>query len=370
MCSGRRRGAAVLAGVGAGPPSRLVKLAPLRVRFRPNARLPRDRSSSEETDTSAVVKKTTLAAALALIGFAGNSILCRTALSRSESGESAIDPWSFTAVRLVGGAVVLVSIAVLSTRRKALVEGGTLAGSSFVSGAALFAYAAAFSLAYLHLSAGVGALVLFACVQVTMIGWGIRGGERLGPAEWLGIALALAGLGVLAARGDATASPIGLALMAIAGIAWGAYSIRGRASRSPLLTTAGNFAWSVPLALAGLLVGGIGERGALHVSARGVWLALASGTLASGLGYSLWYLALPAISAKRAALVQLLVPVIAAGAGVLLLGERLTLRLAIAAVMILCGVGLAILRRGSKPARPAHAPASSSLRAGDPPTTR
>jgi drug/metabolite transporter (DMT)-like permease len=287
-------------------------------------------------------RKTTLAAALALLGFAGNSILCRMAL-----GERAIDAWSFTAVRLGGGAVVLALVARAVSGRAV-----TLTGASLLSGMALFAYAAAFSLAYLHLSAGVGALVLFASVQVAMIGWGIRRGERLGALEWLGMALALGGLGVLAARGDANADPVGLALMAVAGVAWGAYSIRGRSSRAPLLTTAGNFAWSVPLALAGLLVG----RGDLHLSARGVWLALASGALASGLGYSLWYLALPAMSAKRAALVQLLVPVIAAAAGVVLLREHVTARLAIAAAMILCGVGLAILRRGSKPAQEPRSP--------------
>jgi drug/metabolite transporter (DMT)-like permease len=280
--------------------------------------------------------KTKLALVLALTGFALNSILCRMAL-----GPRAIDAWSFTAVRLIGGAVVLAVLARASGR-----SSGERSGASFMSASALFVYAAAFSLAYLRLSAGVGALVLFAAVQITMIGWGILRGERLGASEWLGLALALGGLVVLAARGDATADPIGLASMALAGAAWGAYSIRGKSSRSPLRTTAGNFAWSVPLALAGLVLG----RSGLQASPRGIVLALASGALASGFGYSLWYLALPAISAKRAALVQLLVPVLAAVAGIALLGEHLTWRMAIAATMILCGVGIAILRRGPAPA--------------------
>ncbi len=287
--------------------------------------------------------KTKLALALALIGFAGNSILCRMAL-----GGHAIDAWSFTAVRLVGGAVVLAILARANSRK-----GSERSGASFASAIALFVYAAAFSFAYLRLSAGVGALVLFAAVQVAMIGWGILRGERLGAREWLGLGLALGGLAVLATRGDATADPIGLLSMALAGVAWGAYSIRGKSSRSPLRTTAGNFAWSVPLALAGLLVG----RSGLQASSRGIVLALASGVLASGLGYSAWYLALPAISAKRAALVQLLVPVLVAVAGIALLGEQLTARLGIAAALILCGVGLAILRRS--PATPPPALARS-----------
>jgi drug/metabolite transporter (DMT)-like permease len=275
--------------------------------------------------------KTKLALSLALIGFALNSVLCRMAL-----GGRAIDAWSFTAVRLCGGALVLALIARAFSRK-----GSEPSGASLSSALALFVYAAAFSLAYLRLSTGVGALVLFAAVQVAMIGWGILRGERLGTSEWIGLALALGGLCVLAFRGDANADPIGLASMALSGVAWGAYSIRGRASRSPLRATAGNFAWCVPLALAGLLVG----RGGLQATPLGISLALASGALASGLGYSLWYLALPAISSKTAALVQLLVPVLAAAAGVLWLGEEVKVRLAIAAAMILCGVALALQRR-------------------------
>jgi drug/metabolite transporter (DMT)-like permease len=279
--------------------------------------------------------KTKIALALALIGFALNSILCRMAL-----GRHVIDAWSFTAVRLCGGAIVLAVIARAFSRGSA-----EPSGASFASALALFVYAAAFSLAYLRLSAGVGALALFGAVQVAMIGWGALRGERLGAREWLGLALALSGLSVLALRADAVADPIGLASMVLAGAAWGAYSIRGRKTRSPLRTTAGNFAWSVPLALAGAWLG----RKEAHASATGIALALASGAVASGLGYSLWYLALPAIPAKTAALVQLVVPVLAAVAGVALLGEHVTDRLVIAGALILGGVALAILRRSPVP---------------------
>lgn len=291
------------------------------------------------------MRKTTLAAALALAGFAANSILCRMAL-----GERMIDAWSFTCVRLAAGALTLALLARRAASRDAQSASVSMR-SALVSGLALFAYAAAFSLAYLRLPVAVGALVLFACVQVVMIGWGVRKGERPGAFEWIGLVLALGGLVVLAAHGtaagvSASSDPSGLLLMALAGSAWGIYSIRGRSSRAPLLTTARNFAWSVPPACVGLLLG----RSELQLSARGMWLAVASGALASGLGYSLWYFALPSLTARRAALVQLLVPVLAAAAAVMVLGEQVTLRLAIAAAMILCGVGMAVALRGPKPA--------------------
>jgi drug/metabolite transporter (DMT)-like permease len=166
--------------------------------------------------------------------------------------------------------------------------------------------------------------------------------------------VAFAGLVLLKLPGASAPDPLGLAAMVLAGVAWGAYSLRGRASRRPLAATAGNFLRSVPLALAGLLVGLAG----LHASARGVWLALASGALASGLGYSVWYLALPGLGATRAAVVQLVVPVLTAAAGVALLGERITPRLIAAGALILGGVGAAVLRK----ARPAADPLSGSAR--------
>jgi drug/metabolite transporter (DMT)-like permease len=279
--------------------------------------------------------RTNLAAAAALTGFAANSLLCRAAL-----GTGAIDAWSFTAVRLGSGALTLALLARVATRRD-LRRGARGHGSSR-SALALYAYAAAFSFAYLRLAAGTGALVLFASVQATMIAWSLTHGARPSAREWSGFALAFAGLIVLT-RPGASPDPLGLAAMALAGVAWGAYTLRGRASAAPLLATADNFARSLPLAL--LALGAAFAFGSLGVSPRGLWLACASGALASGVGYSLWYLALPRLGPLRAALLQMLVPVLAALAGVLLLGERLSLRLALAGALILGGVALAALRR-------------------------
>jgi drug/metabolite transporter (DMT)-like permease len=279
--------------------------------------------------------RTTAAAAAALLGFAANSLLCRAAL-----GPRTIDAWSFTAVRLVSGAIVLfVLVQATSSARSERSEG------NWTSAAALFTYAAAFSLAYLRLSTGVGALVLFASVQLTMIGFGLYRGERPSGGEWTGLAIALSGLAVLTWPGTAASDPpdsIGLCLMALAGAAWGMYSLRGRGSRAPLLATAANFARCVPMALAGLALACASNRASTHASGRGVVLAMSSGVLASGLGYSLWYLALPGLSATRAALIQLTVPVLAAFAGVLVLGESIRPRLAIAGAMILGGVAIAL----------------------------
>lgn len=266
--------------------------------------------------------RTAVFAAAALAGFAANSLLCRAALRGG-----AIDAWSFTAVRLGSGALVLALLA----RGRPLREG------SWASAAALVAYAGAFSLAYLRLPAGVGALVLFGAVQATMIGWSIRCGKRPSAREWCGLALALGGLAYLTLPGASAPDPAGLGLMAAAGASWGVYSLRGRSSRAPLLSTSGNFARAALIVLPFALFASFG------VSARGLVLASASGALASGLGYSLWYAALPGLSATRAALVQLVVPVLAAGAGIVLLGEQLTPRLAASGGLILGGIALALL---------------------------
>jgi drug/metabolite transporter (DMT)-like permease len=272
-------------------------------------------------------RRTALLTALALVAFAGNSILCRMAL-----GARLIDPAGFTAVRLGSGALMLWLVV-------AVRSGGVprLAGQ-WGSAAALFVYAAAFSLAYISLSAGTGALILFGAVQLTMLLAGLRAGERPRPAEWLGLALAASGLVVLVRPGLTAPSPTGSALMATAGVAWGVYSLRGRGSTEPLRNTAGNFLRTVPAALLMLLLAG---RGA-GWDPRGVLLAIASGALASGLGYAVWYAALPALTATRAALVQLLVPVLAAAGGVVVLGETIPLRLPVAAALVLGGVALAV----------------------------
>ena len=276
--------------------------------------------------------RTVLTTAAALIGFAANSLLCRAAL-----GAGAIDAWSFTALRLGSGALTLFALA-----RIAGGAGARGAGSS-ASALALWGYAAAFSLAYLRLGAAVGALVLFASVQATMIGWSAFRGARPSARELRGLALAFAGLLVLTLPGASLPDPLGLALMALAGVAWGAYSLRGSGGSSPLHATAGNFARGSPLALAAWLAAAWFST--LHANLRGVLLACASGALASGLGYCLWYQALPRLGAVTAALVQLLVPVLAALAAFLVLGEQPTLRLYVATPLILGGVGFAVLGR-------------------------
>ncbi len=268
--------------------------------------------------------------ALTMVAFAANSVLARLALATTETGAA-----SFTAIRLGAGAVVL---AVLARQR--------LAGAgSWASGAALFAYAAAFSLAYLSLSTGTGALLLFGAVQITMIGWGLARGERFGAVQSAGLVLATGGLVVLVAPG-VTAPPLGAALlMAASGVAWGIYSLRGRGAVDPIALTAGNF-WRAALMGGALLLAAWLWPGAdLSTDARGVMLALASGGLTSGLGYALWYRVLPSLRASSAATVQLSVPVIAALGGLALVGEALTLRLAVASVITLGGIALVLRSR-------------------------
>jgi drug/metabolite transporter (DMT)-like permease len=265
----------------------------------------------------------------ALAGFAANSLLCRAAL-----GGGHADAASFTTIRLLSGAVALWAL----TRRS---PAAVARAGRWDAAAALFAYAAAFSFAYVRIGAAVGALLAFGAVQATMIAWALRAGERPRPAEWIGIALAVGGVVLLVAGGLSAPDPVGAALMLAAGGAWGVYSLIGRGAVRPLETTAGNFARAVPLTLALSLA----APGAPHASARGVLLACASGAIASGVGYSLWYAALPALTATRAAVVQLSVPVLAAFGAVLLLGESLTLRLGLAAAAILGGVALAIAGR-------------------------
>jgi drug/metabolite transporter (DMT)-like permease len=212
---------------------------------------------------------------------------------------------------------------------------------NFRSACALFAYAAGFSLAYVRIGAGVGALILFGCVQTTMLGVGLFRGERPALGTVLGTLLAFSGLLVLAAPGATAPDPIGAALMAAAGVAWGVYSLRGRTVTNPMAATADNFLRALPftfvLSLASRFV-----AGPPNASTSGVLLAVTSGALASGVGYSLWYAALPHLTALRAAIVQLLVPVLAALGSVLLLGEHLVPRIILAGVMLVGGVLLAI----------------------------
>jgi len=267
--------------------------------------------------------------ALALLGFAANSLLCRQAL-----GDSAIDAASFTTIRLASGAVVLMAI----TRMR---SGRWRGSGSFSGAAALFAYAAAFSWAYLRLEAGTGALILFGAVQLTMLGWGIRRGERPGPVEWLGLAVAVAGFVALTRPGGDAPDAIGSGLMVTAGVAWGVYSLLGRGAARPLVTTTDNFVRALPFAAALSLA----TLATIDVTVRGALLAATSGAIASGIGYSLWYAALPHMPATRAAILQLAVPAIAAAGGVVVLGETLSTRILLSAAAILGGVGLALVGR-------------------------
>lgn len=269
---------------------------------------------------------------LAMVAFAGNSLLCRVALRHTR-----IDPATFTAIRLASGAALLWLIARM--------RGGTPSGSgNWRSALALFAYAAGFSFAYVRLPAATGALLLFGAVQATMIGHGLLAGERLRGLQVRGLVLALGGLGGLLLPGLSAPPLAGVLLMLGAGIAWGVYSLRGRGSGNPLRETASNFLRAVPFAAAPSLL----MRADASLDGVGLMYAVLSGALASGVGYALWYAALPALKATTAATVQLSVPVLAALAGILLLGEPLTLRLVLASAAILGGIALVILEKAPR----------------------
>ncbi|MEN3291584.1 MAG: hypothetical protein V7642_837 [Burkholderiales bacterium] len=266
---------------------------------------------------------------LALIAFAGNSLLCRFALKYT-----AIDPASFTSIRIISGAVVLWLIVRVRTGNRRL-EG------YWRSAFSLFAYAAAFSFAYIDLTAATGALLLFGAVQTTMIGYGLSHGERFSGRGMAGFALALSGLVALLLPGLAAPPLISSLLMLGAGIAWGIYSLRGKGAGDPTAVTAGNFARAVPFALSLSLA----MLPWSSIDAAGARYAMLSGAIASGIGYVIWYTALRGLNATEAATVQLSVPVIAAIGGILFLGEPVTLRLLLCAVAILGGVALVIVPR-------------------------
>jgi drug/metabolite transporter (DMT)-like permease len=281
------------------------------------------RSSAKGTATAALTT-------LALIAFAGNSVFCRLALA-----QPIIDPASYTAVRLITGAVTLWIITVLLRERSLGSSGG-----NWISAAMLFLYAVTFSFAFISLSAGTGALILFASVQITMIAVGLYTGERPEILEWLGLFIAIAGLIYLVSPGITAPPILGSVLMAAAGIAWGTYSLRGRGAGDPVGVTTDNFLRTVPLGIGVVLL----WLPTLTITPMGFLWASLSGSITSGVGYVLWYAALPRLTATRAATVQLAVPVLAALAGVLVLSEAISLRLIISAVVILGGVGLAISR--------------------------
>ena len=267
----------------------------------------------------------------ALVAFAANSLLCRAAL-----GHGLIDAASFTTVRVVSGAVVLALVA--------RVGAGERAKGSWASAAALYLYAIAFSFAYRRIPAGAGALLLFGSVQATMIGADLSRGGRPCRAEWIGLCVSVCGLSWLAWPGSASLDPGGSALIAMAGVAWGVYSLRGRGTLRPLDVTADNFLRAVPLALLGSALSS-GGRAIPAATTTGLLLATISGALTSGLGYVVWYAALQHLTATRAAIVQLAVPVLAAAGGVVALGESVSARLLGAALLILGGIAIAVSRR-------------------------
>lgn len=272
---------------------------------------------------------TGVTAAVALIAFAANSVLCRLALH-----STSMDPASFTTIRLVSGTVALLIVSTIVRNRDVVRQSG-----DWISAALLFSYAATFSYAYVSLPTGVGALILFGSVQASMLMGGVISGERPHLLVWCGLSVAMLGLVYLVLPGLQAPPPGGAALMATAGISWAIYSLRGRTIDSPVAATAANFVRTLPFCL--ILSLALIQR--LDISSQGVALAIASGALTSGLGYVIWYTVLHNISTTRAASLQLLVPAIAALGGVLFLSEQITLRLVLSSIMMIGGVGATVV---------------------------
>lgn len=274
-------------------------------------------------------RRTVLLTLLAILAFAGNSILCRLALS-----DGSIDPASFTCVRLTSGALALLPILLRQNR-------GSRRPWSPMAALALVGYAIAFSFAFVTLSTATGALLLFGCVQLSMLGWGFRLGERMNARQLSGFVAALAGVILLVLPGLSAPDPVGAILMSIAGLGWGAYSLIGRTVDSPRLANACNFALAAPVVVLLWLVVPVEAEW----SARGIACAVASGAGTSAVGYIVWYAALAGHNATSAAIVQLAVPLVAAAGGVVLVGEGLTARFAVASSLTLGGVAVAVIFR-------------------------
>lgn len=276
--------------------------------------------------------KTLIFTVLALIAFAGNSVLCRLALA-----EGAIDPASFTAIRLVSGALMLAVIILLNRPAAADGQKGSWSGAAM-----LFVYAIGFSYAYVSLDTGVGALILFGAVQLTMILIGLATGHKILYPEWAGLILAFAGfVYLIQPRLTVPESAAGVALMTLAGIAWGLYSLKGRGSRGAINDTAYNFFRTIPFVLVLALLTFDGA----YWSQTGFLLAVSSGAITSGIGYTLWYIALRELSVTVAAVGQLSVPVIAATGGVIFAGELISMRMSLAAVLVLGGIFIVVMSR-------------------------
>lgn len=274
--------------------------------------------------------RSVLYTAIALCAFAGNSLLTRLALDRTT-----IDAVTFSSVRLAAGAGMLVLVTAVRRRGAFRISG------SWLSAAMLFLYTLPFSYAYVSLTAGTGALILVGSVQVTMMVAGLFKGERPHALHWLGLSLALAGLVYLVLPGLSAPSLVGSISMVLAGIAWGFYSLLGRGVASALEQTAGNFVRALPL----LAIVGVIARPPVHAGASGIVLGLACGALTSGLGYVFWYAAVKGLTATRAAVVQLPAPILAGAGGVLFLGEAISRRLMLSAIVVLGGIALALIGR-------------------------
>ncbi|HEX7026949.1 MAG TPA: DMT family transporter [Gammaproteobacteria bacterium] len=275
--------------------------------------------------------KTFVLTALALIAFAANSVLCRLAL-----GGNSIDAASFTVIRLLAGAITLALILCIARKRKNPFMGGRWPAAFM-----LFLYAITFSYAYVSLDTGTGALILFGSVQITMILAGLLSGVRLHMIEWAGVLIAFGGFVYLVLPGVTAPSMSGFLLMTLAGIAWGMYTLKGKDSRDPLADTAGNFVQTLPF----IIVLAFVTVKQTQFSTPGVIYAVLSGAIASGLGYTIWYTALGGLSGTLAAVVQLLVPVIAAAGGVLFMSEVVSLRLTLSAILVLGGILMVTLGR-------------------------
>ena len=267
---------------------------------------------------------------IAMLAFAANSLLCRMAL-----GAQLIDAASFTSIRILAGAAMLAVLVSMRDRR------WVFARPRIPAVASLYGYMICFSFAYLTLSAATGALLLFGAVQLTMFAVALRGGERFSAISWVGSGVAFTGMIYLVAPGVTSPEPVGAVLMVLAGVSWGAYSLIGRGAADPLVETANNFLYSIPPTLFASLA----FLGDIQASVPGVLLAVASGALASALGYAIWYAALPSLTAGRAATVQLSVPFIAALGAVVFLAESITLRLGISSLLTIGGIWLVLTQR-------------------------
>lgn len=268
----------------------------------------------------------------ALMAFAGNSVLCRLAL-----GDASIDAASFTSIRLLSGIIMLLILLGLTQKKST----PSKSKGSWLAALMLFAYASAFSFAYISLDTGVGALILFGAVQLSMILVGMFKGNQLHLSEWLGVLMAFTGFVYLVLPSLSTPSFWGFVLMTISGVAWGVYSLVGRGSKNPLADTTYNFLRTTPLIVILVLF----SLNSTHITEKGLILAILSGSITSGIGYTIWYIALRGLSVTQAAVLQLLVPIIAAIGGIVFANEILSMRLVLSSVLVLGGILIVVLGR-------------------------